>query len=380
MSAARSAGVGSSIEADPQAAGSAAAADAVSGCAPVRSVLLFAGGPHAASVEDVVAGARQQVPGATIAAVGTPGVVSPEGEREGPAVVALALSSAVTAVSATAAPAEQPADLGAKLAAELDGDRPRPALLFGPPGRLDDAALTAFSAGLGTTMVAGGGLAQHGRVAHAAADEPVRTGDALALRFDGGLAVLVGVSPGVRRFTPFAPVEDAGGGFLRRVGGKPPLAILDSALRGRTDRPLVLVLVAPADAGEGRRERCLVRGITGVDPTRGFLHVGPDIERGDRIAFGTLDSDAARQDLEAMVQEMRQELRGAVPVAALYLDCAGRGARLHGRPGTDAAILRAALGDLPIAGAQSSLEVGPFDGRLRVHYFTGVLALLSAPS
>ncbi len=383
IAATRPAGVASSGDPDPRRAGLLAAAEAASACGreSIRSVLVFASGSHATAAARVARGASEHLPDTTIVVVGGSGVVSPEGESEGAtAVTALTLGAPLTVAVAEGPTLSVPAELGRRLGAELAHPRPRPALLFCQPRVFAPPMLAAFEEAARPQVLVGAGLAPEGRLAVVQPGQEPRTGLALAARIDGGVRLAVGVSPAVRLLTDLLEIEELRDGFVTRLGGRRPLDLLTESVRARGDRPLVLAAIAPAGAPAEPRVRPVVRGISGVDPTRGAVHVGEEVRQGDRLAFAALDSDAARDDLEATLREVERGMAGGVPLAGLFLGCAGRGSRLYGRAGVEARILRGRLGDVPFAGMHSSFEIGPASGRARLHTYTGVLALLYAPS
>jgi small ligand-binding sensory domain FIST len=383
---AQSAAVAISDDPDARRAGLLAAGAAASKVGRERTVsaLLFASGAHAADVERVAEGAAELLPDATIVVVGGVGVISNEGESEGvAAVTALALIKPITLVTGpTGDTREEATVFGTKLGKAITVERPRPMMLFLSPGPHTVPFVDAFDRAARAQVVLGGGIATSGGMCiRQKSAAPHRAHGALAVRFDGGVRLAVGVSPGVRRITDFLTVDRIEGGYIVELEGKTPLETLTKALRKCEGRPLVLAAVAPEGInGSTRDGHCLVRGIAGVDPTRGSIHIGERLRLGQRMAFATLDSVAAREDLASMMGHLRTGLGGGAALAGLYIDCAGRGQRLHGRPGVDGRLISSELKDLPFAGIRSSFEIAPFDGRTRVHTYTGVLALIYAPS
>lgn len=383
LAAARPAAVASSADPDPRRAGLLAAAEAASACGreSIRSVLVFASGSHATATVRVARGAAEHLPDATVLVLGGAGVVSPEGETEGAtAVTALTLGAPLhAAVAEGPKPAPDAASLGRMLGEAVAHERRRPMLFFCQPHVFGPELLPAFAEASRAQVVAGGGVAAEGRLAVYEPGRDVRNGVALAVRIDGGMRLAVGVSPGVAKLGEPRLVEEIREGFVEKLGGRRPLDVLSEAVSGRSDRPLVLAAIVPRDADPEGPSRFLVRAISGVDPTRGAVHV-EEVREGDRMAFAVLDPRAAREHLEATLRDVERGTAGGVPLAGLYFDCAGRGTRLYGRCGVDARILRNRLGGLPFAGMHSSFEIGPFGGEPRMHTFGGVFALLYAPS
>jgi small ligand-binding sensory domain FIST len=384
---ARTAGVAVSADPDPRRAGRLAAAEAASvpGRERVRTVFVFASGAHARDSVSVAEGARAHLPEATVVVVGGAGVVSPERVTSGQAAVSALALAAPCEVATSAAPASQDdaARVGEALGARLRSSAPRPMLLFAPPRAGSNDLVSSFERASAASVVVGGGIAPDTLAAVARAGHaPEPAGAVVAIRLDGGVRASVGASLAVKQLGDLAPVESIERGFVTRVGGRKPLELLTETMRGRRDRPLALVLVEPADArdAEDARVRTLVRGIGGVSPQKGAIHIGDEIAVGDRIAFAILDASAAREDFQSMLRDVERHLAGGIPVAGIYLDCAARGTRLYGRPDVDVRAVASRFPELPFAGACSSFEIAPIGGRARVLAYTGVLTILYAPS
>lgn len=375
----RPAGVAWSGDPDARRAGLLAAAEAASLCGrdAIRSVLVFASGAHAAATGAVARGAAEHLDAATVIAIGGVGIVTPDGESQGAtAVTALALRAPIHAAVATAS--DDPAAIGRTLGDRIACDRPRPVLFFCHPSSLGPATLAELEAHARAQVIIGGGLAPEGGLSVVSAGGEVETGVALAVRIDGGLRLSVGVSPGVRMLSTFLPIEKVEDGFVTELGGRRPLDVLAESVAPRKDRPLVLAALTHAADPEPRAP--LVRAITGVNPTRGAVHIGVDARPGDLMAFAALDAAAAREHLVATLREVELGTAGGVPLAGIYIDCAGRGVRLHGRAGVDVKAIRDRFPDLPFAGMTSTFEIAPTPDHPRLHTFTGVAAILYAPS
>jgi small ligand-binding sensory domain FIST len=114
----------------------------------------------------------------------------------------------------------------------------------------------------------------------------------------------------------------------------------------------------------------LVRNILGVDAERGWLAVGEMVGTGDRVMFCRRDGQAAREDMARMLTGIDKRLDRA-PRAALYFSCVARGSNMFGEKGSELAILREALGDIPLAGFYANGEIS----NNRLYGYTGVLAL-----
>jgi small ligand-binding sensory domain FIST len=171
--------------------------------------------------------------------------------------------------------------------------------------------------------------------------------------------------------------------------------VLSSVADNLEDQPLVFVALAPParqdtsnidPALERHGERSvdrpelLIRAVQGVDPVRRGLLVSDEVRPGMRLAFAVRDAKAAREDLQTAVRELLREANGAAPRFGIYINCAGRGSGLYGQKDVDIKILKARLGELPLAGMQSSFEVSEIAGKPTLQLYTGVLGVFTAPS
>lgn len=140
-----------------------------------------------------------------------------------------------------------------------------------------------------------------------------------------------------------------------------------------------------------------VRHLVGIDPKTRGVAVADDVEPGMRLAFCHRDVEAARRDLVRICSEIREELepdtlpratalalhadpaeRGPHPArgiaGALYVSCTGRGGPHFGGPSAELALVRHALGDVPLVGFFAGGEIG----HRQLHGYTGVLTVFAA--
>ena len=142
-----------------------------------------------------------------------------------------------------------------------------------------------------------------------------------------------------------------------------------------------------------------VRHLIGLDPARRGVAIADHAEVGMRLAFCKRDTDAARRDLVRICSEIREALepenlpletalalqgsdleRAPHPArrmaGAVYVSCAGRGGPHFGSPSAELALIRHALGDVPLVGFFASGEIA----RHHVYGYTGVLTVFTAAS
>jgi small ligand-binding sensory domain FIST len=205
---------------------------------------------------------------------------------------------------------------------------------------------------------------------------------------------LVRASAACRLLMPLKIISKTRGSMVLEIEGAPALEVLSSVADNLEDQPLVFVALAPPvqpDAARldpalergGRpteRPDVLIRAVQGVDPVRRGLLVSDEVRPGMRLAFAVRDAKAAREDLQSAVRDVLREAHGAAPRFGIYLNCAGRGSSLYGQRDVDLKILKSRLGELPLAGMQSSFEVSEVGGKPALQLYTGVLGLFTAPS
>jgi small ligand-binding sensory domain FIST len=186
-------------------------------------------------------------------------------------------------------------------------------------------------------------------------------------------------SPACRLLAPLAPITEARGAMVLRIGDEPALDALAAAAKGLAEQPLVLAVLAKDEARPGRGG-LVVRGVRGVDPVKRAVVVSDEATVGMQMGFAVRDAGAARADLESALRDVHREIAGAAPRFGVLVTCAGRGAGLYGTNDVEPRMLRARFPDVPFAGMFSSFEIGPSDGRTTMHLYTAVTALFAAPS
>ena len=139
-----------------------------------------------------------------------------------------------------------------------------------------------------------------------------------------------------------------------------------------------------------------VRHLIGLDPARRGIAIADTAQAGMQLAFCIRNAQAARRDLMRICAEVREEVeseelpltsayspkKGALvtdalsePIGAIagaiYISCAGRGGAHFGAPSAELAIVRHALGDVPLVGFFASGEIA----HAHLYGYTGVLTV-----
>jgi small ligand-binding sensory domain FIST len=114
-----------------------------------------------------------------------------------------------------------------------------------------------------------------------------------------------------------------------------------------------------------------VRNLVGIDPSQKLIAIADTLEDGDPIMFCRRDPETAVVDMQRMVDGLKRRV-GKNPIrGGLYISCAARGPNQFTAPEREIDLIRATLGDFPIAGFFANGEIS----RDRIYAYTGVLTL-----
>jgi small ligand-binding sensory domain FIST len=189
--------------------------------------------------------------------------------------------------------------------------------------------------------------------------------------FAGDIAVACGLSQGCSPIGPARTVTDAEGNVIKTIEGRPAIEALkedlEAAGRPRAQALHVALSVPGSDTGD-----YLVRNLLGADPERGWIGIGDEVGRGDRVMFCRRDPKSAEEDLERMLARLKAR-RNAPPAAGLYFSCVARGPHLFEGDSTEAERIAATLGAFPLTGFFGNGEISSS----RLYGYTGVLALFA---
>lgn len=237
--------------------------------------------------------------------------------------------------------------------------------------------------------------------------------------FEGGLsgvafgpqmALVSRVTQGCQPIGPVRHITQGERNVATLLDGEPALECLlrDLGVSGREPREALPrireTLVGLSDGADDALSRpgqfgadTRVRHLVGIDPARGGVAVSDEVEEGMQITFCRRDTEAARRDLVRICSEIREEvepetlpvetalaLQGAEAehaphparqiAGALYVSCVGRGGAHFGAPSAELAIIRRALGDVPLVGFFAGGEIA----RRHLYGYTGVLTVFPA--
>ena len=116
----------------------------------------------------------------------------------------------------------------------------------------------------------------------------------------------------------------------------------------------------------------LVRSLVGIDPERGWLAIGEQVEPGQRILFVRRDALSAETDMRNRLESLKSRF-GKKPRAALYYSCVGRGPSMFGTEGRELSLIEDVFADVPLVGFFGNGEIS----HNRLYGYTGVLTLIA---
>jgi small ligand-binding sensory domain FIST len=252
-----------------------------------------------------------------------------------------------------------------------------------------------------------GGLASsRGRMLHIA--DGVYSGGLSGVAFDDQVGCVSRVTQGCQPVGAVRRITATERNLILTLDDLPALPCLLSDLGIDASNPrdslprLRGTLVGLSDAGESAlHERSFgaetrVRHLLGIDPGRSGVAISDTVAPGMQVAFCQRHTDAARRDLVRICAEIREELEPesltletAMAIhggealdamhparqitGAVYISCAGRGGPHFGAPSAELAIVRHALGDVPLVGFFANGEIA----HRHLYGYTGVLTVFT---
>lgn len=201
----------------------------------------------------------------------------------------------------------------------------------------------------------------------------VTEGGLSGVLFDPGVGVATGLTQGCTPIGVPRTITAAAKNVIMEIDGRPALEVFKEEIGELLAHDLRRVAgyifagfpIQGSDTGD-----YLVRNLTAIDPTKGWIAVGETVEPGRRVVFCRRDHDSAIKDLRRMVRDVKQRA-GTDARAALYFSCIGRGRHQFGADSAELRIVRDELGDLPLVGFFGNGEIS----NDRLYGYTGVLAV-----
>jgi small ligand-binding sensory domain FIST len=352
------------------------------GAGTLSGAVLFASGQLAEAPVRLLSTVRAELGPIPLVLAASSGVLTERGEHQGASAVS-GVAWSGGSVTPIFLPREASAEMiGPGLAEQVRaaiGDAPGTVLLLAQPQAFSSHTLDELGQQVPRATVVGGGTLPAGAFIAAPFREPTM-GAVVGLALGGMARPAVRAAPACRLLAPWAPITEARGSMVLRIGDEPALDKLTASSSGLGARSLVLAAIAEADATSSSSLAMLVRGIRGIDPARKGVVVTDEAREGLLMAFAVCDAATSRNRFAACVRDVERQLAGAAPQFGLLMTCAGRGVSLYGERDVDTRIVRQRFPHVPFAGMFSSFEIGPFEARPALHLYTGVLAVFGSPS
>jgi small ligand-binding sensory domain FIST len=379
------AGVGLSTREDSRLAVEEAVSAALAGGLRADGALLLATPDYAADLPALLAAACDALGTSVVAGAHVHGVLGAGRELEGRRGLALLAIEGLEVHGFLLEAGFGNESTAAEEIADRLGGAPRAedlvVLLPDPRAVHLQALLAGAREGLAPAQIVGAGAAAlDARAPLQWCGREAATGAIAGLVLRGERAPRVGVTQACRPATQLMTVTRAQGHWILELDGRPALEVYREVARGPLaedlPRAAAFVLAAlPRDAADPLRPGgYLVRNVAGFALEERALAIPEAVAVGDRLAFVQREPAAAREDLKAMLAQLREP----TPAFGIYFDCCARGASLFGVEGLEAAYLEESFGSAPVMGLFGSCEIGPVAGRSELLTYTGVLALVDA--
>jgi hypothetical protein len=178
------------------------------------------------------------------------------------------------------------------------------------------------------------------------------------------------------------------GPVLYEVDGKPIVDMIDDQYGNKDWRNqipvgrLTIGVNHGEEFGDFKEENFVNRLISGVLPNGdGIVLFEPDLKEGTKILFMLRNNkmmiESARKNSSELLEEITGN--GEKPVFGLYIDCAGRAAKISDAITEEASEVQNVFNqyDTPLFGFYSGVEVAPLLGKSRGLDWTGVLLVLA---
>ncbi|MDX1541834.1 MAG: FIST C-terminal domain-containing protein [Geminicoccaceae bacterium] len=213
-------------------------------------------------------------------------------------------------------------------------------------------------------LTASGGAPIH--VLHRPAED-----DLGAMVLDPGVEVVARISQGCRPIGPAHEVSAANGSWIRRLDERPAYEVLRDEVGEILSRQPERIGGYIHVEVTGTDDLRFIRPILALEPRSGEIATAEPLRRGQRLRFVKRDAGAARASFEATLEQLRQDLRGREPGAALYIASRARLTTLFEDPASEVRMVEDMLGPVPLIGFCSDGEI--FDARL--HDWSSILVL-----
>jgi small ligand-binding sensory domain FIST len=253
----------------------------------------------------------------------------------------------------------------------IDATEPTFAIVHGDPTNARTPALVDDLADTGAGFLVGGLTSSRG--AHHQVAGEVTDGGVSGVLFAPTVDVATSLSQGCTPMAEAHEITDCKDNVLMSLDGRPALEVFKEDIGELLAHDLQRVAgyvhaalpIAGTDTGD-----YTVRNLMAIDPDRGWLAIGAEVQPGDRVLFVRRDPSSAIEDMQAMLDRLKRRLDGP-PVGGVYFSCLARGPSMFGSADHEMGMIRDTLGDFPVVGFFGEGEIS----NCRLYGYTGVLAV-----
>lgn len=207
--------------------------------------------------------------------------------------------------------------------------------------------------------------------------------EVMALVLKGSVRMDTAIMHGCKPASDYHRITRLEGNKLLEVNGRPALELVRDYLGDPSEvdwtsiTTLITLGVNRGDKyGPFREENYVNRMVFGIDEKSGGLFLGEtDLKEGDEFQFmrRSIETDMVGDE----ARKLLASLNGRKPLFALYISCLGRIKKLYGSENEEGDEVREALGDIPLLGIYSGVEIASVLGKVMPLDWTGVLCVFS---
>lgn len=253
----------------------------------------------------------------------------------------------------------------------LEANIPYLSVVHGDPRNYDlPLQLSSLAAGLETYLV--GGLSSSRSELPQIANHLTES-TLSGVFFNETAPAITGLTQGCSPIGPKRMVTSVDERQIFTIDGRPALEVMKEDIGELLSRDLsniggYIFIGFPVEGTD--QDDYLVRNLMSIDTSDNSLCITEEVDVGQELFFCRRDNEAARKDLNRLLDDMRARLPSP-PKAGLYYSCLGRGQALFGPNSEELSVIRQEFGDMPLVGFFANGEIS----HDRLYGYTGVLTL-----
>lgn len=234
--------------------------------------------------------------------------------------------------------------------------------------------------------VAGAGLASDAQFVYPAyqiIDDQIERQSLFGVALNGDVRMDTLILHGCRPSSPYHTITQVEGNAVLEIDGEPALERIGQIMGGHgkiENQDLPFFLTLGLNKGEKfvpfREENYANRLCFAVDEERkALIMFEPDLQAGDEVQLmrQSINLDYIEERMGGFIEQVEEY----DPFFALYIDCMGRAAAYNSLEEEEAAEVQAHIGDIPLLGFYSGVEVARCGSDIQALDLTGVLCMFS---